>query len=66
MEELLIEEEKNKIPKKKVSIRAIIGITILLIVGVIGFELFINHFISEADKNLNMDKYGEAKQYYQI
>lgn len=64
MENTLIEE--NKVINKKIFIKVLIGIIILIILGIFGFNLFINRIISEADKNLNMDEFDKAIYYYQI
>lgn len=68
MENSKIYGEKNTINKKKIYKRAIIGIVILLliIISIIGYNLFMNYIISEANKNSAEDEYDKAKQYYQI
>lgn len=68
MENTII-EEKNKAVNKKVFIKVLISIIIILmlvILGIFGFNLFINRIISEGDKSLDIDAFDKAMHYYEV
>ncbi|AHF08357.1 hypothetical protein [Desulfitobacterium metallireducens] len=62
---IIYEEATNKIDKKKKLKRIVIGAFVFIITVLVGLILFYKYTLYQAEKNFNMDKYPEAKQYYQ-
>lgn len=67
MEETPIVKENNKFLKIRYLIAAVIGI-VLIVSGIWIYQYTSKNFnlnVSEAEKSFKMEKYAEAKQYYQ-
>lgn len=62
---IINDEVKNKIDKKKILKKAVISAFIFIITVLVGLILFYKYTLYQAEKNFSMDKYPEAKQFYQ-